>query len=368
MNIQFDNRVLKDISIEMAHVDALVAAGSSKTVVLDDNNGLAQNNFIIIGDIFLPRSEITMIEDAVVAGTDIVADSLTFPHNPREIVRYIPYNQVKLYHAATLTGTKSLVETKTIDVDQRYTEFVVADDATGYYFFTLYNSQSTDESDYSPGILATEYTNKTRSAIRSFVEDFYDDDLSDPKLDRMIQSVLDQIFAMRAWKFREATATFTPTTGTYAYDIVDDVGIDDWGMLVSARTATQMMRVITNDQDDILSLNPLTLLPHTIFEWAGQLIIRIPTAEEITIKYLKSTEQLLTSGTKTSVPLASCVAFGVLELLYMPKDRQMSRDFASKYAMSLKTMTKDDEKDVEIHSLPEAGAPRDEFTRTPQIT
>jgi len=368
MNISFDNRALIENSIEIAYIKALTGTGSDVSVTIDDNNGLAQNDFVVAGALMMPKSEIAMINSSVTAGTAIQLDSLTFPHNPNDKLVKIAYNQVKLYHATTLTGSKTLIETKDIDVDQKYTDFVVADSATGYYFFSLYNSQSTTESDYSPGILATEHTNKTRSSIKKFVEVFYKDDLDDEELQLVIDAVVDQIYAIRAWKFREGTATFTTTTGVYTYDIEDDIGIDDFGRLLSIRTATQILDIIGSMEDDILSLNPLVLMPHTVFEWAGSLHIRIPTAEEVTIKYYKNTESLITAGTKTAIKLVTCIGFGVLELLYIPKDAKMSEKFRSKFNESLRIMRKDDEKNFEFATLAEQPTRRSRQDTTPTIT
>ena len=344
MKISFDNTSLKNIFTEQAVLESASSSGTDVSLTIDDNNNLSQNDYIMVGALMNPKTEIAKISASVSAGQTIVADSLTFSHNPTDIIQKMSYNQIKLYSATTETGTKTLESTKDIDVDQRYTDFSVSDSATGYFFFTLYNSQTSGESDYSYAIPAETQSDKTREAIRTLVEIHYDyTDLEDDKLRRLMDMILDEIYTRRKWRWREATATFTTTSGTTTYDIEDDVGITDFGQLVSARTDKSHLRVLGSVEDDILALNTAILTTNTIFEWAGNFHIRVNGSKDLTIKYLKNSNSLITPGTKTAIKLPSAIAFGVLKHLYFKKDTELSDRFDREYERTIRMMIKDDE-------------------------
>jgi hypothetical protein len=370
MIISFDNSAIKDLITEEAHLVSDVAAGSSVTITVDDNNGFADNDYVIVGALFEPQTELVQIDQAVTLGQDIRVDTLTFGHNPNDQVQKIGYNQVKMYSAATPTSTKTLVDTKTIDVDQRYTEFEVSDGSVLYYFFTLYNAQEAEETGYSAAINAAVSSTdiKKRTFIRQFIEAHYPYDIEDEKIQIFMDIVLNEVYMMRKWRFREAKTTFSFTSGTYEYDIVDDLNITDFGQLVSAQTPTIPLKIISSIQDDKLALATVINTPHTIAEWAGKLYVRVPSSQTITIKYYKRPEALLTAGDETAMTLSSTIAYGVLRHLYANKDKAQSDHYRNEYISAIEMMKKDDQKNTSIHSLPICGEIVTGEDITPSIT
>lgn len=368
MKLLFNNQNLIENSNEGAILQSLASAGNNVSVSMDDNSSFAINDFAVVGSFLSPKTEIAKINSAVTLGTSVQLDSLTFPHPAGSPIIKIMYDKVRMYSALTINGTKTLVDTKDIDVDQENTEFELSDSSTGYRFFVLFNSSTSTEGKYSPGIdVGGTVSTKSYSSIYNFVKLQYPDDLSQDMFEMFLQTAIDEIFGMRNWSFREGKSTFTPTEGVYEYSIAEDVGITDFGTLVSARTDNRILSIISGSSDDALSLNQNVVAPFTVFEWAGKFHIRMATTETITFRYLKSTESLLTSQSETRIKLFSAVGFRILSLLYITKDQKLSEKFGLEYQRTIKILKKTDRKNIEIPSLPETRKDKTKF-RTPAIT
>lgn len=367
MKLLFNNQPLIDYAGERAILQAPVNSGSNVALSVDDNNGFVQYDFVVVGNFLSAKTEIAKINASVTAGTALQADSLVFTHSEGSPVTKITHDKVRMYSATTINGAKTLVEEKDVDVDQENTEFELADSSTGYRFFVLYNSYTTTEGEYSPAINVGQLpSTRSYGAIYNFVKLQYPDEFTQEAFETFLQLAIDEIFSIRAWSFREAKTTFTTTIGVYEYSIKEDVGIEDFGTLVSARTATEMLQPISIDEDDKISLNGNGIVPHTICEWSGKLYIRVPSSETITFRYLKSTEALLTSQSETGIKLSSAVVFRILTLLYLTKDQKLSDRFGMEYQRAIKLMKHLDEKNSSVRTLTEHTGSRSGFT-TPNI-
>lgn len=141
---------------EHANLTADSAAGAT-TLALDSTQGLAANDYVVIGGIGRNNTEIALVK-TVDSVTQITLNSaLSYAHKERDPVYETPYNQVKFYVSTTEGGTYTEVATVSpaaMEVDQYYTVVV---DATGsaskWYKFSWYNSTSAAESDKSEAFL-----------------------------------------------------------------------------------------------------------------------------------------------------------------------------------------------------------------------
>lgn len=139
------------IKLERAQLDADVSAGANVTLTLLNNDGLSQNDYIVIGREGSEKAEMQLINAAVSAGTDVQVATLKFAHKKGESVTFYRYNQRKFYGALTATGTYNELTTdgspKDIQVDDPQGTILEYTGAEGYLFFksTYYNSTTTDE-------------------------------------------------------------------------------------------------------------------------------------------------------------------------------------------------------------------------------
>jgi phage gp36-like protein len=138
------------LKLEKAFLDADAAAGSNVSLTLKNNNGLAQNDFIVIGQEGSELAELEQINAAVSGNTYVQVATLKFAHKKGEPVTKYRYNKRKFYGATSKTGTYTELTTdgspKEIQVDDPQGTLLEYTGTT-YTFFkaTYFNSQTSDE-------------------------------------------------------------------------------------------------------------------------------------------------------------------------------------------------------------------------------
>lgn len=152
------------IRLAGSKLSADVAAGSSVTLAVYGNEGMSQNDYVVIGQEGTDTCEIQKISASVTPGTAITVGTLIFAHKQEDPVRVFRYNQRKFYGATSQGGDYTELTSsgspKTIQVnDPQGTSLEYTGDE-GYTYFksTYYNSTTTDETDIgdSVGMLADE--------------------------------------------------------------------------------------------------------------------------------------------------------------------------------------------------------------------
>ena len=141
------------IKLERTTLNADVSAGSNVSLSLENNDHLADNEFIVIGQEGSEVAELQQINDAVVAGQSVQVETLLFNHKKGEQVTKYRYNERKFYGCTTRTGTfVELVadgSPKAIQVDDPQAAIIEYTGAEGYIYFkaTYYNSEESLETD-----------------------------------------------------------------------------------------------------------------------------------------------------------------------------------------------------------------------------
>ena len=166
--IEFENSSIKSIITEIALIKEPVSAGTTKTITLDNNDDFSADDYVIIGEIGNAQTEIAQIT-SVSNSNDIVVNELSFPRNTDIKVQKMPYNQIKLYYAGSESGAKTQLDVKDMDVNDQYTSFT-SDEASGYFFFSLFNSTTSKESKYTHPINAGGLESNTRMSIYNLIK------------------------------------------------------------------------------------------------------------------------------------------------------------------------------------------------------
>jgi len=156
------------IEVQRSTLAADVAAGSNMTLTLENNEGFADNAYVVIGEPGNETAELQQVNAAVVAGTDIQVATLVRAHKKGEPVLIYRYNQRKFYGSETAGG--SYVELtgdgspKTIGVDNPGGTLLEYTGSTYLYFkATYYNATTADETSLADanetaGDTSTRYT------------------------------------------------------------------------------------------------------------------------------------------------------------------------------------------------------------------
>lgn len=149
---------------------AVDSGGTSLTVRAVDSNAWADNDWVILGEIGSKTAEILQINGAVLDGTTLIIDNAgaggcRYSHATDEPVYRIDYNQIEFSRASTITGSKSVLSTAELQVDDLYTRYEDQTNSTGFGFVRFKNSATSSFSAFSDGIAYTGYTAKSLGKI-----------------------------------------------------------------------------------------------------------------------------------------------------------------------------------------------------------
>jgi hypothetical protein len=355
------NESILDLVTTEAILKVPVAAGSTVSMTLDDNTGLSDNDYILVGEIGKGKTEIAQIGATVTRGATIVVDTLVFPHPVGTPIKKIPYNQVKFYYAATLTGAKSdLGSAVAIDVEKEFTSYEDSTNVTGFGFFTFYNSATSAESGYSAGYDYTEPSQKTREKIREFVMSphNWNKPLDEATFTTLCDFAESEIFAIKRWRFREATATFNTVASTKSYSLAT-ANASDLGQLIYATYDGDPVFPVSERVHRRLNWNSTqTGKPRTVCEFAGSLEFT-PTPSEakaVILYYYKNSSGFSDETSATAVKLVQAIAFRILQDLWAMVDMNKAQYFEHRYLQTISAMKIDDLKQASrFPSLPDFG-------------
>lgn len=345
--LSLNNSSILELVTTEAILKVPVAAGSSVVMTLDDNTGLTNGDYVLIGEIGKGKTEIGIINAAVTRGVTIQITTLVFPHNSGTPVRKIPYNQVKFYRATTLTGEKTLLGSAVaIDVEKEFTSYEDSTNLTGYGFFTFYNSTTTAESGYSAGFDYAELSLKSREKIREFVMSSHN--WNKPLDEAVFTTLCDfaeaEIYAIKRWRFREAIATFNTVASTKAYSLAT-ANASDLGQLIYATYDGDPVFPVSERTHRRLNWNSTqTGQPRTVCEFAGNLEFT-PTPSEakaVILYYYKNSSGFANETSETAVKLSQAIAFRILQDLWAMVDMKKSQYFERRYLQTISAMKIDD--------------------------
>lgn len=145
------------IKLERTELNADATAGSNVTLVLKNNNGMAEDSYIVVGFEGSELAEMCLINQAVSGNTDVRVATLKFNHKKDEPITVYAFNKRKFYGATSATG--SFVELtsdgspKDIQVDDPQGTLLEYTGSTYTHFkSTYYNVELGTETDIDDAI------------------------------------------------------------------------------------------------------------------------------------------------------------------------------------------------------------------------
>lgn len=148
--------------LEKSYFSQYAQAGAT-TIYVTNTEKFASTQKLLLGKMGTERAEI-VTAGTVTPPSTVAVSATKFGHNADDPVYVLAYDKIKIYRAATVNGSYSLLDTVDVDVDNESKRTAYNDaTATGgeYYKFTYYNSVTTDETDYSDPVKTTGYENET---------------------------------------------------------------------------------------------------------------------------------------------------------------------------------------------------------------
>lgn len=144
---------LKEAVLETTIISADEASGQT-AITVKDIDGFAVNQVLMFGEPGSETSEIVKTHASTApSGTTITLAAATeWAHSAGTKIYRIEFDQVEISHAATLTGSKSVLATTNIQADQEIQRYLDTSQTTGFYFVRYKDSINTTYSSYSDGV------------------------------------------------------------------------------------------------------------------------------------------------------------------------------------------------------------------------
>jgi len=350
--LSLKNASILDLAGEEAILKIPCSAGATVSMTLDDNTGLANADYVLVGEMGKGKTEIAAINAVVTRGVTIQVATLVFPHNAGTPVRKIPYNQVKFYRAATLTGTKTeLGSAVAIDVEKEFTTYDDSTNTDGFGFFQFYNSTTTVASGYSVGFNYAELSANSREKIREFVTSphNWNKALDEATFTSLCDFAESELFSIKRWRFREKTVSFNSVASTQAYTLAV-AGATDLGQLMYATYDGNPVFAVSLRVHKRLNWNNSIQegTPRTVCEFDGSLYFTPipPEAKAIVLYYYKNSSGFAYETTETEVKLPQAISFRILQDLWATADMKKAQYFEHRYLQTIAAMKIDDLKQV----------------------
>ncbi len=120
-------------------------------ITVESITGLGVGDYVLLGEFGQIDAEIVRLHPSTApSGTTItLSAATTYAHERGTHIYRIDRNQVEFSRATTLTGSKSVLSTVSINAQSEYTVYEDSTNTTGYGFYRYVNSGDTTYTNYS---------------------------------------------------------------------------------------------------------------------------------------------------------------------------------------------------------------------------
>lgn len=207
-----------------ASVDA-----TGTTLTVKDNSDLANNDYLILGQVGAEQTEIVKIGAAVSAGSSLTIGATVFAHPVGTKVTLVRYNQVEIYRSTSASDAAPTIIGSAVglNVQLGYNELVATTTST-YYYARYKNAQTGVFSSYSDATLATGLSARARGEIKleylSAYNEQIDDLISDDWLNRTINRWQRELSKRKKqWSCLRSTSVTTTVQDKQGYTMSTDM-------------------------------------------------------------------------------------------------------------------------------------------------
>ena len=210
------------------------AAATTLTVRAVDTNSMADNDYLIIGEIGTENAEVMQINGTVADGTSLTIDrsgaagGLRYDHSVGEPVYRSDYNRVEFLRNTTDTSVgSSQLALNEVQPDDLYTRYEDTSNTTGFGFSRFNNATSSANSAYSDGIPYTGYGPRSLGRMLRMVRRHLGEPdftfITDEDIIEEIDEKQRDVAHERLWPFYEDIFSLSTVAYQREYDIDDDV-------------------------------------------------------------------------------------------------------------------------------------------------
>ena len=149
--IRVDQSQIVENALSETFLTADMAVGTTLTV--KDITGFAIAKYAWINPFQVNSEIIAMHASTAPTGSTLTLGATTvYAHVTGEPVYYVEFNEIEMNHAATLTGSKTVLATVAIRAREKETIYLDTTQTSGFYFARYKSSVATTYGDYSDGV------------------------------------------------------------------------------------------------------------------------------------------------------------------------------------------------------------------------
>jgi hypothetical protein len=267
-------------------------AATGTTLTVKDNADLANNDYLVLGQIGSEQTEIVKIGAAVTPGTSLTVSACVFPHPIGTKITLIRYNQVAIYGSTSASDTNPTIigSVENLDVANGKNE-IKASTTYAYYYARYYNSTTTTYSSYSDSVAATGLNSSTRGEIKkeflSMFNETVDDLITDDWMNRTINRWQRELSKRRRyWSVLKYSVNINLIDDTHSYDLPTDMQDYSRDSIISVKVGGEP-ELIAIDQKVFTNLT---------YNFIGDLLSADVALIDVTITLVDSSD-FSTSGT-----------------------------------------------------------------------
>lgn len=171
--------IVKDNTVRVYHPEVLepitfltaTASAGAVSLTVKNNAGFSNTDpqtLILLEGFGSSLAEIVRVDGAITLGSALPVTATTFAHGINTSISKVLYDQIEISGAATAGGSKTVIDTVSIQSSGKWSDFVVTGTTYNYYFARFKNSLSTTPyfSAYSDAVSATGFGVQTVGFIR----------------------------------------------------------------------------------------------------------------------------------------------------------------------------------------------------------
>lgn len=326
-------------------------AASATSATVENNDGLASNDYIVYGKPGQEKTEIVILTG--VTGNTTISHSTgpVFAHSAKTPIYEIGYNQVEISSASSETGSYSVLDTIDLTLDEEYTSYIDASGTTStWYKVRYYNETTTDYSDYSVAVQGTGYVEDSlRDMTDEILEEMGEDDAVYVTrkqirryLNTAIRKVTQKVLELNP-DYLRAYTTQQLTSGVEAYDLPTRFQAFirvDINFSSSVRADGYKVEDFVGEDRGFPDTNYFEEQPQIAIR-GDQFIIRpTPTSSNgyAFIHYFEYPASLVDENDTHGLPYGGrdLLVSYALYRAYLPKDKELAQSYSSEFTGSLK--------------------------------
>lgn len=324
---------------------------SGTTLTVDSSSSFVNGNYIVVGEPYLERTEVTNLSATPPSKTTMTIGALSFTHTRGTPVYYTRWDKYSLEYRTSSTGSWTAYGSMpaSLAYDSTHTEYRDTAATTTYQWrYRYYSTESATYSDYSDTITASGWPKNSVGymvrQVRKIINDPEGKTVNDAEIIRFLNAAQDKVYSLydRWWFLFKVGTAIDTVASTKTYNLPSDFGRMHSVLFkyVNGNTdTTYNLKYLSmvefdyesrdNNESDSDEIKYYTIYPGDSTNETGYLYIW-PTPEtaglDITPRYYHTITDLDSYADETSIPIPEMLEDYAISQIYQIRKEDAKAD------------------------------------------